>query len=363
MSDCCHQPKEPKPQSCCASKTSCCDSKTKSRPDLVLWGSLSVIVLSVLADATFSATLQSASLTSFTYAVTELLGRMWWGLVIGILFVSVLGQIPREFVMKVLGDGNKTSGVFRAAFAGILLDLCSHGILLVGMQLYKKGASLGQVMAFLIASPWNSFSLTLILWALIGFKWMMTFLLLSFVVAIVSGLIFNILVKREVLPQNPYAVELADDFRFWQEAKKGLKTVKLDATFLSRMIAEGVSGSKMILRWILFGVVLASLIRTFVPTDYFTQFFGPSMVGLILTVVAATIIEVCSEGSAPIGADLLTRAAAPGNSFTFLMTGVSTDYTEIMALKETTHRWKIALFLPVVTLPQIIILGWILNQL
>ncbi len=46
-------------------------------------------------------------------------------------------------------------------------------------------------------------------------------------------------------------------------------------------------------------------------------------------------MEACSQGSAPIAADLLTRAGAPGNSFAFLMTGVATDYTEIMVLKET----------------------------
>jgi hypothetical protein len=45
------------------------------------------------------------------------------------------------------------------------------------------------------------------------------------------------------------------------------------------------------------------------------------------------------------------------------MAGVSTDYTEILALRETTHSWKIALLLPAITVPQIVILGWILNSL
>ena len=85
------------------------------------------------------------------------------------------------------------------------------------------------------------------------------------------------------------------------------------------------------------------------------------MAGLGATLVIATILEVCSEGSVPIAADILTRAHAPGHSFAFLMTGVSTDYTEIMGLKETTKSWKIALFLPLVTLPQVITLAWILN--
>jgi hypothetical protein len=44
------------------------------------------------------------------------------------------------------------------------------------------------------------------------------------------------------------------------------------------------------------------------------------------------------------------------------MTGVSTDYTEIMILKDTTKSWKIALFLPLITIPQVIFIAWVMNQ-
>ena len=117
----------------------------------------------------------------------------------------------------------------------------------------------------------------------------------------------------------------------------------------------------MVLRWILLGVLIASAVRAFVPADAFATYFGPTLAGLGATVLAATVIEVCSEGSTPIAADLLTRAGAPGNGFAFLMGGVATDYTEVLVLRETTRSWKIALFLPLVTLPQILLLGWLIN--
>lgn len=44
------------------------------------------------------------------------------------------------------------------------------------------------------------------------------------------------------------------------------------------------------------------------------------------------------------------------------MAGVATDYTEIMVLKDVTKSWKIALFLPLITLPQVLLIGWILNM-
>lgn len=118
----------------------------------------------------------------------------------------------------------------------------------------------------------------------------------------------------------------------------------------------------MVIKWILFGTILAGLVRAFIDADNFQTFFGPTLAGLGLTVLVATILEVCSEGSTPVAADILTRAKAPGNSFAFLMTGVSTDYTEIMILKDTTKSWKIALFLPLLTVPQVILISWLINH-
>ncbi|MGB1539775.1 MAG: permease, partial [Rickettsiales bacterium] len=237
------------------------------------------------------------------------------------------------------------------------------GILLVGMKLYERGASLGQVMAFLIASPWNSLSLTLIMVALMGLKWTLVFMGLSMVIAILSGLVFERLVAAGVLPSNPNTGDKPDNFHFFPEAKKQIKQVEWKPSLAATMLKEGFSESAMVLRWVFLGVVLAALIRTFVPTDQFAHYFGATLSGLGLTIIAATIIEVCSEGSTPIAADLLNRAKAPGNSFAFLMTGVATDYTEIMGIKETMKSWKIAFFLPLVTLPQVITLSWMINQI
>jgi uncharacterized membrane protein YraQ (UPF0718 family) len=342
---------------------SCDPDAPKKRADYLLWGTSAFILSSVLSFYFFPDFLgQISHLLVFSEAVTELLIQMSWGLFLGIVFVGILGKVPREFIMSLLGKGGTFSGIFRATAAGVLLDLCSHGILLVGVQLYKRGASLGQTMAFLIASPWNSLSLTLILWALVGFKWMMTFLLLSIAIALVSGLIFDGLVSKGVLAKNPNSFDLPDDFKLWREVKASFIKVQWTPRLFGQILKNGIMGSRMILRWIFLGIILAALIRTFIPPETFQTLFGPTLSGLGLTVLVATIIEVCSEGSTPIAADILTRGAAPGNAFAFLMTGVSTDYTEIISLKEATRSWKTAIFLPLVTLPQVIALALLLNM-
>jgi hypothetical protein len=270
--------------------------------------------------------------------------------------------VPRDLVVGVLGPGGRFTGLLRAVAAGILLDLCSHGILLVGMQLYRRGASLGQTAAFLIASPWNSVSLTFILVAMIGLPWTLAFIGLSAVVALSGGVFLDRCVRRGVLPANPNAHTLPENFRFWASLSASWKSARLGFGFWKGVLRTGAGESRMILRWIFVGVILAATLRATVDTAQFQQYFGPTLIGLLLTLAATTVIEVCSEGSSPIAADLLTRAHAPGNAFAFLMAGVATDYTEIMALKETTRSWKTALFLPLATVPQTLLLAWLLNH-
>lgn len=364
MSSCCSQKKEPSLPA--GDGPSCCGgggSVGKRRFDWLLWGSLLFVLLGYFGHLFFAESVAQIShqASHFSMGVFELMNKMWWGLALGILAVGALAWVPREWVAAVLGKPGTLTGILRAMLAGLILDLCNHGILLVAMKLYERGASYGQTLAFLIASPWNSLSLTLILVALIGVKWTLIFIVLSAVIAVITGLIVERMVKSGRIPANPNQVELPEGFKLWPEIKSTIRKSRINHILIGKMIKVGLSESAMILRWIFFGTVLAASIRAFVPADIFGAWFGPTWIGILLTLLAATIIEVCSEGSSPIAADLVTRAAAPGNGFAFLMAGAATDYTEIMALKETTRSWKMALILPLLTLPQVIVIAWVVN--
>jgi uncharacterized protein len=358
---CCAPVEEAKP-SCCGggeeSTASCC-APSGRKFDWILWGSLVLVAAGV---AGHFIGVGPAWWHVFAHGTAEFMSKAWWGLLAGIVAVGVIGRLPQELITGLLGKGGSFGGILRAVLAGTLLDLCNHGILMVGAQLYRKGASLGQTLAFLVASPWNSLSLTLILASLIGWKWMLIFIALSMVIGVLTGWLADRLVKRGALPANPNHRDLPEDFRFGPAFREAMSRVKPNAGNLKAITLDGLKESRMILRWIFFGVVLAAAIRAFVPTEIFSQYFGPSLLGLALTLVATTLIEVCSEGSSPVAADLLTRAMAPGNAFTFLMAGAATDYTEVMVLRETTKSWKAALALPLLTVPQVLLVAWILNQ-
>ena len=337
--------------------SSCCDEKPGI--DWILWGSLVFVVCGYLGYWLIGG-YHETTLGIMMHTSVEMVHAMWWGILSAAFFVGLLGRIPRELVMSVLGQGGTAGGLFRATAAGLLLDLCNHGILMVGMKLYERGASLGQVMAFLIASPWNSLTLTLILVGLIGLQWTLIFILGSLVIAWCSGWIFERLVDRGTLPANPHQVDFVKT-PFLPTLKETWRQNDWSVPALTQMFWEGLKESRSVLRWVLLGIVMVALIRAFVPEDVFGTWFGATLSGLFLTLLATTVIEVCSEGSSPIAADLVNRAAAPGNAFTFLMAGAATDYTEIMAIRDTMSSWKIALYLPLVTVPQVLLLGYLMN--
>lgn len=346
----------------CHSDGSGGNAHTKSRMDLLFWGSFAGVGVLYGLAVFFSDAINSQPwLMTMAHTAQHMVHAMWWGVAIGAVFVGLLAKIPREFIMSVLGKGGTTTGLLRATAAGILLDLCSHGILMVATKLYERGASAGQVIAFLLASPWNSFSLTLVLVGLIGLSWTFGFIVLSMLIAITTGWAFDRLVQRGVLPRNHNDAVLSDDFRFWPEAKSRLADTSFGWRFFKDIAVSGIKDSKMVVRWLLFGILLAAVLRAVLDPSQFEQFFGPTFMGLLVTVLVATILEVCSEGSTPIAADIVTRAQAPGNGFAFLMAGVATDYTEIMVLKDTAKSWKMALFLPLLTVPQVLIVAWVIN--
>jgi uncharacterized membrane protein YraQ (UPF0718 family) len=325
--------------------------------DPFLHGSLIIII----ASYALSFIINWTSLHHFTHSLSSFFKDMWWGVALGMISVGIMNKIPREYFTTIMGRGDSFGDIVKAAFAGVVLDLCNHGILVVAAKLYERGLSSAQVITFLIASPWNSLSITLILIALIGWQWTLIFIAASVVIAILSGTIFQLLTKKGIIPANPNTVEQDINFDIKADAKARLEHFKLTKQWFIDVGRDGWRDGQMILRWILFGTVLAAAINTFVPPEIFAQYFGPTLLGLGITLIASTLIEICSEGSAPIASEILNTAHAPGNAFTFLMAGVATDYTEILVVREFTKSWKIALMIPAITVPQILVLALLMN--
>ncbi len=327
--------------------------------DLILWASVLILLLTIGA----SSVLQSPPhhLHHFAHSAIQILNSMWWGIAIGIVLIGLMSKIPRDIFTALMGRSDSFGGLLRAVFGGVFLDLCCHGILLVAAKLYERGVSLAQVVTFLVASPWNSLSLTLVLVGLIGLKWTLAYIIGSMLIAVITGMVLQKLTQKGALPQNHNRADLAENYNIKAEFTKLFKSITVTKSGIIEILKTGITEGQMIIKWLLFGTIIAASLRTFVPADMFATWLGPNIAGLFITLIIATIVEICSEGSAPIASEIVTSAGAPGNGFTFLMAGVATDYTEFMAIREFTGSWKIALAIPIITVPQILLIAFLMN--
>jgi hypothetical protein len=270
--------------------------------------------------------------------------------------------IPKAYIIRLM-SGPKKRVIARSTLLGFLASSCSHGCLALSLELFRKGASVPAVVSFLLASPWASMSLTLILIGLFGAR---GFIVVggALAVAFVTGLIFQRLARRGLIESNPNAHPLEEGFSIradfaarWRQYPWTLHQLGRDAR---GVIAGMLPLGRMVLGWVQLGLVLSAVAGTLVPHGMFERWFGPTPLGLVLTLLLAAVIEVCSEGTAPLAFELYRHTGALGNAFAFLMGGVVTDYTELGAVWMIIGR-RTVLWILLVTLPLVLALGLVLN--
>ena len=302
-------------------------------------------------------------LETFRKVLFHYVSSIWWAVLLGLFLGGIIEHyVPKEYISKILSKKSPVT-IFNAVFLGFLMSACSHGILALSIQLHKKGASNPAVVSFLLASPWANFAVTMMLLSFFGLKGLLI-IIAAVIIAINTGLIFMFLEKKGLIEQNKNSVPVAQNYSIINDFRLRLANYKFNQDSLiadSKGVFGGmVSLGQMVLGWIILGVLLASLAGAFIPVHFFHKFMGPTMLGLIITLILATVIEVCSEGSSPLAFEIYRQTGALGNSFVFLMAGVVTDYTEIGLLWSNVGK-KVAIWMVLVTVPQVIVLGYLFN--
>jgi uncharacterized membrane protein YraQ (UPF0718 family)/YHS domain-containing protein len=304
-------------------------------------------------------------LVPFKETLLSYFRKIWWAILLGLFLGGVIDHyVPREYFSHILAKPKKRT-IFYSVILGFFMSVCSHGILALSIQLYKKGASNPAVVSFLLASPWANMTLTIMLLSFFGLK-ALFIIIAAIIIAINTGLIFQFLESKNLIEKNINTTIVEDNFSIRADMAKRIKQYKFSLGALKSDFKGIISGmialSNMVLWWVLIGVGLASLAGAYIPTHIFTNYLGASFAGLLMTLLLATVIEVCSEGSSPMAFEIYRQTGAFGNSFVFLMAGVVTDYTEIGLLWHNVGR-KTAIWLPIITVPQVVLLGWIANKI
>lgn len=132
-------------------------------------------------------------------------------LAIGFLLSGLIHEfIPSKWVERHLG-GEGIKPLLYATLAGTVLPICCFGALPVAVTLHWKGARLGSVLAFLVATPATSVTSLLVSYGLLGAK----FVIFEFFAVITMGLVMGLVgnaAKSKAKVVVPPAQQALDTF-------------------------------------------------------------------------------------------------------------------------------------------------------
>jgi uncharacterized membrane protein YraQ (UPF0718 family) len=112
-------------------------------------------------------------------------------LAIGLFLSGLIHEFaPSQWVERHLGSGG-IKPLFYSTLAGTVLPICCFGALPVAVSLRQKGARLGSVLAFLVATPATSVSALLVTYGLLGLKFTVFIFFAVIIMGLVIGLVGN----------------------------------------------------------------------------------------------------------------------------------------------------------------------------
>ncbi len=255
--------------------------------------------------------------------------------VAGILHAFVPARIYRRY----LGKADFRS-VLWAALIGVPLPLCSCGVIPTAMSLRKEGASRGATTSFLISTPQTGLDSILATVALLGVPFAIMRPVAALVTGLLGGLLVNHLTKREP-DENKCSSRCASA----PAAQKGFGSRVLEALrygFVDMIQDIG--------RWLIIGIVIASLITIFVPDDFFLKYAGTPLASMAVVLAISIPMYVCATGSIPIAAALMLKGITPGAALVLLMAGPASNMASMLVIRKVMGRKTMWIYLLSITL-------------
>jgi uncharacterized membrane protein YraQ (UPF0718 family)/copper chaperone CopZ len=269
---------------------------------------------------------------AYLIALEEILLELSLPLLAGLLLAGLLHVfLPKGFLHRHLSGAN-TGSVLRASLIGVPMPLCSCGVVPTAIGLRRAGASKGATTAFLISTPQTGVDSVMVTAAFLGWP----FALFKLIAAFVTGLLGGELVNRlEHEPAPPAAQEAEQS----TGAATGTRLLEAVRYALFDLLAA-------IDLWLIGGILVAAAITAAVPADYFANAtWAQGVLGMLLVLLVALPLYVCTTGSVPIAASLIAAGMPPGSALVFLMAGPATNVATMGAVFRTLGGRVLAIYL------------------
>ena len=243
-------------------------------------------------------------------------------LLLGFLIAGILHVfVPQGFYRKYLSKDNKWA-VLWAALLGVPLPLCSCGVIPTAIGLRNEKASKGAVASFLIATPQTGIDSILATFSLMG----LGFAVVRPAAALITGVCGGWLVSR-LVPEDDAVISSGASCG----VETGNKLWRVLKYAYFKMIQD--IGGRLVI-----GLLVAALIQVAIPDEFFLHFGQQPLLQMLVILVVAVPMYICSTGSIPVAAALIMKGLSPGAALVMLMAGPAVNLASILVVRKAMGR-------------------------
>lgn len=233
-----------------------------------------------------------------------------------------------ERVKKIL-PRNKFLAILVGSFLGFFFPSCECGIVPIVTQFMRKGVPEHTAFAFMVTAP--IINPIVLFSTYIAFGNSLKFALLralgSFIVALIIGswiAYFNRspIMKSELHHHEDHHHEAANKPSF------GGKVWSVLVHGIDEFFDTG--------RYLIIGALIASGMQVFLPTQFMMQLTSSKIIGILVMLVLAFTMSLCSEADAFVGSSLLSLFGTNA-IVAFLVFGPMVDIKNLMMMKRSFH--------------------------
>lgn len=319
-------------------------------------------------------------ITQFLLVLKDYLIEVLPFLAIGFFLSGLIHEfVPSGWVERHLG-GKGIKPILYATLAGTALPICCIGSLPVAMSLRQKGAGLGPVLAFLVATPATSVTALLVCYSLLGLKFTISIFFAVIVMGLVMGFIGN-LIKFKVGSFSSQQGQLVTDPVCGMKVEAG-KAVKTEYRgeiyyFCCPHCQQAFEGNpqeylgarshnvthrmKHVLRYafvdmvkeigpeLLLGLGLAALVATIAPIGKFVGDYFSGGLGYVFSLVFGLVMYICSTASVPLVHAFISQGMNIGAGMVLLLVGPITSWGTILVLRKEFGGKTLLIYLAVIS--------------
>lgn len=258
--------------------------------------------------------------------------------------------IPEDLVLKYLGSGG-IRPILWSTLVGTLLPVCCWGSLPIAVSFYKKGARLGPVLAFLIATPATSVSALLVTYNVIG----LAFTVYIFFAVIIMGVVMGLIGDRiKCEPKHSATIACphceSDPSHIRTHKKRSLKEMSVSALKYAYIELPKEIGLELFV-----GLILAAAVATVVPLKRVVSMYLGGGLGYVFSVVFGILMYLCSTASVPLVDSLIKQGMSAGAGMTMLLIGPVTSYGTMLVLRKEYGIKVLTIFLATLIVTTVIL--------